>query len=103
MDINEGQCEVPLGIGKPTVHGESRTQCVAWCFSKVCQEAELLWTLDPSLGPMFIICWVRSQVPRCPEMMVRGPVGSGLASWLWGVLDFTGGSWQRGALTFLTS
>lgn len=49
-----GQCEVPLGIRKPTVHVESRAQCVAWCFSKVCQEAELLWTLDPSLGLLFI-------------------------------------------------
>lgn len=81
---------------------------MAWCFSKACQEAELLWTLDPSLGPMFIkkkvrIWWVRSQVPRRPEMMVRGLVGFGLASWLWGVLDFTGGSWQQGTLTFLTS
>lgn len=54
MDIKGSQCEVPLGIRKPTVHVESRAQCVAWCFSKVCQEAELLWTLDPSLGPMFI-------------------------------------------------
>lgn len=54
MDINEDGCEVPPGIRKPTVHVESRAQCVAWCFSKVCQEAELLWTLDTGFGLMFI-------------------------------------------------
>lgn len=44
-----------------------------------------------------LVCWVGSQGPRCPEMMVRG------SCWLWlgfssfGQLNFTGGSPGSGA------
>lgn len=83
-------------------------QCGAWCCPKACQDAELMSTLDPGLGPIWwkgvLVRWVGSQVPRCPEMMVRG------SCWLWlGFPSFGHAgfhrwlSWQQGALSFLTS
>lgn len=75
----------------------SRAQCRSWCCPRACQEAGLMWTLDPGLGPMFgrRVCLFAGLDARCPgarRWWSEGPIGFGLAAHPWGMLDFTGGS-----------
>lgn len=103
----------PLETGRPGIHVEAFLfpQGPAW--GPVSPQGLPGSRLDVDLGPRpwtyvwekgALVCWVGRQVPRCPEMMVRG------SCWLWLGSPSLGHagchrwfSWQQGTLSFLTS